>query len=109
VRRLVRVATLGLVLALAYSLGIVVMSFVWPRSVYAGGAPQPVDAMELMPVGLLLRKLVPSVLMIVLVLGGLYAGYFTATEAGAVGAALALVIALLALPALVLKQFFSPT
>ncbi|ODS68326.1 MAG: C4-dicarboxylate ABC transporter permease [Bordetella sp. SCN 67-23] len=85
----------GLVLALAYSLGIVVMSFVWPRSVYAGGAPQPVDAMELMPVGLLLRKLVPSVLMIVLVLGGLYAGYFTATEAGAVGAALALVIALL--------------
>ncbi len=85
----------GLVLALAYSLGIVVMSFVWPRSVYVGGAPQPVDAMELMPVGLLLRKLVPSVLMIVLVLGGLYAGYFTATEAGAVGAALALVIALL--------------
>jgi len=85
----------GLVLALAYSLGIVVMSFVWPRSVYAGGAPQPVDAMELMPVGLLLRKLVPSLLMIVLVLGGLYAGYFTATEAGAVGAALALVIALL--------------
>lgn len=85
----------GLVLALAYSLGIVVMSFVWPRSVYAGGTPQPVEAMELMPVGLLLRKLVPSVLMIVLVLGGLYAGYFTATEAGAVGAALALVIALL--------------
>ena len=32
--------------------------------------------------------------MIVLVLGGLYAGLFTATEAGAVGAALALLIAL---------------
>ena len=85
----------GLLLALAYTLGIVVMSFVWPRSVYASGAPQPIEDMVLMPVGTLLRKLVPSVLMIVLVLGGLYAGYFTATEAGAVGAALALVIALL--------------
>ena len=85
----------GLLLALAYTLGIVVMSFVWPRSVYASGAPQPIEGMVLMPVGALLRKLVPSVLMIVLVLGGLYAGYFTATEAGAVGAALALVIALL--------------
>ena len=85
----------GLLLALAYTLGIVVVSFVWPRSVYASGAPQPIEDMVLMPVGTLLRKLVPSVLMIVLVLGGLYAGYFTATEAGAVGAALALVIALL--------------
>jgi tripartite ATP-independent transporter DctM subunit len=85
----------GLLLALAYILGIVVMSFVWPRSVYASGAPQPIDGMVLMPMGALLRKLVPSVLMIVLVLGGLYAGYFTATEAGAVGALLALVIALL--------------
>ena len=85
----------GLLLALAYTLGIVVMSFVWPRSVYASGAPQPIEGMVLMPVGALLRKLVPSVLMIVLVLGGLYAGYFTATEAGAVGALLALVIALL--------------
>ncbi|MDP2771072.1 MAG: TRAP transporter large permease subunit [Giesbergeria sp.] len=85
----------GLLLALAYTLGIVVMSFVWPRSVYASGAPQPIEGMVLMPMGALLRKLVPSVLMIVLVLGGLYAGYFTATEAGAVGALLALVIALL--------------
>ncbi|MEZ5718686.1 MAG: TRAP transporter large permease subunit [Burkholderiaceae bacterium] len=85
----------GLLLALAYTLGIVVMSFVWPRSVYASGAPQAIDGMVLMPMGALLRKLVPSVLMIVLVLGGLYAGYFTATEAGAVGALLALVIALL--------------
>ena len=32
-----------------------------------------IDGMVLMPMGALLRKLVPSVLMIVLVLGGLYA------------------------------------
>lgn len=85
----------GLLLALAYCVGIVVMAFVWPRSVYANGVPLPMDDAALMPLGTLVRKIIPSVLMIVMVLGGLYAGYFTATEAGAVGAALALVIALL--------------
>ena len=85
----------GLLLALAYTVGIIVMAFVWPSSVYANGAPLPMDDAALMPLGTLVRKIIPSVLMIVLVLGGLYAGYFTATEAGAVGAALALVIALL--------------
>jgi len=39
-------------------------------------------------------KLLPSVLLIASVLGGLYAGFFTATEAGATGAAIALLIAL---------------
>lgn len=39
-------------------------------------------------------KLVPIVLLVVLVLGGLYTGFFTPTEAGAVGAFGALVIAL---------------
>ncbi len=85
----------GLLLALAYTVGIVVMAFVWPHSVYASGAPLPSGDAALMPLGTLVRKIVPSFLMIVLVLGGLYAGYFTATEAGAVGALLALVIALL--------------
>lgn len=85
----------GLLLALAYTVGIVVMAFVWPRSVYANGAPLPTGDAALMPLATLVRKMIPSLLMIVLVLGGLYAGYFTATEAGAVGAALALIIALL--------------
>ncbi len=39
-------------------------------------------------------KLVPIILLVVLVLGGLYTGFFTPTEAGAVGAFGALVIAL---------------
>ena len=47
-----------------------------------------------MPFGTLVMKLLPSVVLIVAVLGGLYAGFFTATEAGAVGAAIALIIAL---------------
>jgi len=85
----------GLVLALAYSLGIVLMAWLWPRSVYAGGQVQATDAGALMPAGTLVLKLLPSVLLIASVLGGLYAGFFTATEAGATGAAVALAIALL--------------
>ena len=85
----------GLVLALAYSLGIVLMARLWPRSVYAGGQVQATDAGALMPAGTLVLKLLPSVLLIASVLGGLYAGFFTATEAGATGAAVALTIALL--------------
>ncbi len=85
----------GLVLALAYSLGIVLMATLWPRSVYAGGQAQPAQEAALLPVGTLALKLLPSVLLIASVLGGLYAGFFTATEAGATGAAVALTIALL--------------
>src|SRR5690606_6319560 len=83
----------GLVLALAYSIGIVLMATLWPRTVYAGGEPLPVHDAALMPLTTLAGKLLPSVLLIASVLGGLYAGFFTATEAGATGAAVALVIA----------------
>ncbi|QEA14508.1 TRAP transporter large permease subunit [Comamonas flocculans] len=85
----------GLVLALAYSTGIVLMATFWPRTVYAGGTPQPVTQEALMPLTTLAGKLLPSVLLIASVLGGLYAGFFTATEAGATGAAVALAIAVL--------------
>jgi len=85
----------GLVLALAYSIGIVLMAVLWPHSVYADGKALPVPHEALMSTGTLLAKLLPSVLLIASVLGGLYAGFFTATEAGATGAAVALVIALL--------------
>ncbi|MHB0953216.1 MAG: TRAP transporter large permease [Allorhizobium sp.] len=40
------------------------------------------------------RKLMPIVLLVVFVLGGLYSGFFTPTEAGGVGACAALVIAI---------------
>ncbi|MCZ2406315.1 MAG: TRAP transporter large permease subunit [Burkholderiales bacterium] len=84
----------GLVLALAYSIGIVCMATLWPHTVYLGGQAQPVTQAQLLPWGTLALKLLPSVLLIAAVLGGLYAGFFTATEAGATGAAIALAIAL---------------
>lgn len=84
----------GLVLALAYSVGIVLMATLWPRTVYENGQAQVIEASALMSWTTLSAKLLPSVLLIAAVLGGLYAGFFTATEAGATGAAMALVIAL---------------
>ena len=85
----------GLVLALAYAVGIVLMATLWPRSVYQGGQARAIADATLMSLPTLVLKIFPSALLIVAVLGGLYAGFFTATEAGAVGAALALAIALL--------------
>lgn len=84
----------GLLLALAYSVGIVLMATFRPRAVYAAVCAGAAAPAALMPLGTLLLKILPSVTLIVAVLGGLYAGLFTATEAGAVGAALALIIAL---------------
>lgn len=84
----------GLLLATAYSMGIVLMALLHPKSVYEDGVEQAVEPQALMPLGTLLAKLLPSLLLIASVLGGLYAGFFTATEAGATGAAVALLIAL---------------
>lgn len=85
----------GLLLALAFALAIVAMAWLRPQTVYRDGRTGVADAAALMPLGEMLGKLVPIVLLIGFVLGGIYAGLFTATEAGAVGALMALVIALL--------------
>lgn len=84
----------GLLLASAFAIGIVIAAYVKPSMVYAGGE-MPVPDGEDMSALTMVLKLVPIVLMIGGVLGGLYGGLFTATEAGAVGAALALLIAVL--------------
>jgi tripartite ATP-independent transporter DctM subunit len=85
----------GLVLALAFSLTIVLMAWLRPASVYRDGTPLPVDDGDLMPISQMLLKMLPIVVLIGSILGGIYSGLFTATEAGAVGAAVALLIALL--------------
>lgn len=82
----------GLLLALAFSLTILLMATFRPHMVYREGRAQAVDQGSLMPLGRMLVLMLPIVLLIGLVLGGIYAGFFTATEAGAVGALLALVI-----------------
>ncbi len=51
-------------------------------------------AAEKMPARTMLAKLFPILMLVVLVLGGLYTGYFTPTEAGGIGAFGALIVAL---------------
>lgn len=83
----------GLLLAVTYSIGIMLMARFWPS--YVGGR-QEGDAAgtPLMGSAEMAAKLLPILLLIAVVLGGIYAGFFTATDAGAVGAAGALLIAL---------------
>lgn len=85
----------GLLLALAFALVIVLMAWLRPALVYRDGKPLPVEDDGLMPLGQMLLKMLPIVVLIGSILGGIYSGLFTATEAGAVGAAVALLIALL--------------
>lgn len=80
----------GLVLATAFSLSIVAMAWFFPG--YVGG--QAVGAGPVLTAGAAIAKVAPVVLLIFVVLGGIYGGIFTATDAGAVGALGALLLAL---------------
>lgn len=83
----------GLLLALTYAAGIVAMAHWWPS--FVGGRPEG-DAGDraLMGGAEMAGKILPIVLLVGVVLGGIYAGFFNATDAGAVGAAGSLLIAL---------------
>ena len=86
----------GLILATAYALAILAMAYVAPK--FVGGqtdaaAIEGEDWQRLTPLDVAVR-LAPVAFLVVMVLGGIYLGIFTAVEAGAVGASLALLIAL---------------
>jgi tripartite ATP-independent transporter DctM subunit len=83
----------GIVLAVLFSVTIFLMATFRPGVVFAADATVP----ETEPLGIvgILRKALPIVVLITLVLGGIYGGFLSPTEAGAVGAAGAFVIAAL--------------
>jgi tripartite ATP-independent transporter DctM subunit len=85
----------GIVLSLAYALAIVGMAYVVPR--YVGGTEAAEIAANIPRMSLLTMALrtSPFIVLVLLVLGGIYGGLFTPTEAGAVGALGALAIAVL--------------
>jgi tripartite ATP-independent transporter DctM subunit len=87
----------GLLLTAIYCAQIFLMARWFPSSVYVrkpGAPPSAAEPAEKTERGELLRKAGPITLLVVLVLGGLYGGVFTPVEAGAAGAFLGLIFAL---------------
>ncbi len=82
----------GLLLSIMFSLTIIAMARFRPELVFER-QPDMVETEDISTLDVL-RKGMPIVSLIVLVLGGLYSGFLNPTEAGAVGALGALVIAL---------------
>lgn len=81
--------TIGILTALSYA--VVALLTSWLRPDIA--PPRPLDA-DAIDIRRALRNVWPVALLMAIVFGGLFSGLFTATEAGAIGAAGAIVIAL---------------
>lgn len=88
----------GLMLAGGFVVMLIGLTLAFPRFVLAD--PEAVKARKRdtdltpMPAREMIAKLTPIVLLVILVLGGLYTGFFTPTEAGGIGAFGALIVAL---------------
>lgn len=80
----------GIMLAFAYIAAIWVMGRFTPG--FIGG--RPADDYEPMPTGEIASKTLPIMGLILVVLGGIYTGWLTPVEAGAAGALVALLIAI---------------
>lgn len=86
----------GILLAIAYGILILVLAYLVPR--YVGGQESASIAAEDWAQQTwmdLLKKIIPVLVLVLVVLGGIYGGVFTPTEAGAAGSLAALVIAVL--------------
>lgn len=80
----------GIILALAFALAIYAMTWLMPRFIGDARAPEDIAASTPREI---VSQLGPIIVLVVLVIGGIYGGVFTPTEAAAVGAAFAFVIA----------------
>jgi len=81
----------GGILALVFGVGIYAMARFAPRSVMQSDRATVFTGETW---GTAVVKLLPIVTLVVIVLGGIYSGFFTPTEAGAAGAAAAILVAL---------------
>lgn len=88
----------GLLLAGGFVAMLIGITIVFPRFVLTDPDVSKARRLDIdiepMPLSTMLGKLLPIALLVVLVLGGLYTGYFTPTEAGGIGAFGALIVAL---------------
>ena len=85
----------GVLLALLFCLLIIAMAYLSPARIFASGKFDSTKEKDLETWATAVQKFFPILILVVLVLGGLYSGFFTHTEAGAVGAAGAFLITLL--------------
>jgi tripartite ATP-independent transporter DctM subunit len=83
----------GLIIALGFAVMIWVYAAFFPDRIMTRAA-QPALSQRVMPASEMAVKSLPILALVTLILGGLYTGFFTPTEAGAVGAAGALILAL---------------
>jgi tripartite ATP-independent transporter DctM subunit len=82
----------GVLLAVAFALMILVLARIKPT--YVQAAVQSVASTQKLSLGAALVRLLPLAALAALVIGGIYAGWFTPTESGAAGALGAFVLAL---------------
>ena len=85
----------GLVLSAAFCVTILLLAYFRERAVFVGGAATlayagPLDGA---PLSTVILKVLPIVILVGAVLGGIYGGLFTPTEAGGAGALAAFIIA----------------
>jgi tripartite ATP-independent transporter DctM subunit len=88
----------GIILAIAYALLIVLLAYVLPN--FVGGRTDGDGEWATLTLMQAVKKLLPVVVLILVVLGGIYRGVVTPVEAGAAGSLTALIIA-------VIKRSFS--
>lgn len=82
----------GIILAVAFAIGVLLMAFVWPG--FVGNIDLDAQEEDAASAADFFKAIAPVALLIVLVLGGIYGGVFTPTEAGAAGAFAAMCLAL---------------
>ena len=84
----------GILLTFCFCLLIAIMAYGFPKTVAQDGALDQHMDQEKMPARELFSKTYPIVILVLVVLGGIYAGLYTPTEAGAAGAFVAFLFAL---------------
>ena len=85
----------GLILATTFCLGIIVVGYLWPNAVQSLAARvRHAEGIPDLTWRQILQKLVPLVILSAILVGGIYGGIYTPTEAGAAGAFAALVVAI---------------
>ena len=85
----------GVLLAIVFGFGILLLSFFWPSFVHSKKNEKEKLDIQFMKLKEFLQKGAPLVILIVVVLGGIYGGYFTPIEAGAIGSFGAVIIGLI--------------